>query len=515
MRVDELHHFLALLKTVITALSKLIAKLERLLTAMEASIKKGKDSDVAWTIAGIPREKFQNTPFVDVGRRLVRDGPEGPVMATGIFSKSMGMTLTDSLINDQTHMLEVMTHQVSKGSGTIQERKGSISNKIWKVNQIADDFGLVLEKPNRRGGLIWVLKRMADRKVIFSVDQAMPLVQEASDELKKRNYGKALLESLAALDRDCGILEAHEVLCQAAVHMSVSPDVIDRVGKSFSFLQDRVEQIGFMLKILDRSRGSVQRDALNDSVEYYAVRFAREHERLERIIKLVLEKFGSFDRQSPAGRAADEAIDGIRNGSFSFEQLQTHPIKDPILNHPYANWLRDKIVKDAGARDAEEQQALRARVNAQILYRVLDPKQTPSISAICKSVEHMIPDILNPDPDRSARKDVSRLIEAKDTFYATRGHHASIDIPEEAEELARIMQCSVERVKQIDAQQKDDLIYLDDPDRCNRNRTNRVSDEDDVHDQEENEENNLVDDSFNDDDDEEDEGLGGILAPVR
>ena len=106
---------------------------------------------------------------------------------------------------------------------------------------------------------------------------------------------------------------------------------------------------------------------------------------------------------------------------------------------------------------------------------------------------------MNPDPDRNKTEYrlLKRVDKVCDALKKELGHEPSMDVFEEATEIARRVNCSVQRLKEVLAWRSIHHPESEDAIEPRKNPTNRIADEDS--------------EDGGEDDDDDDELLDGVL----
>ncbi len=404
-------------------------------------------SDADPTLAGVPPSKFKRTPYFQVGRGVLRDGRNGPVMATNVLKGADRKILAHLLIHGSIHVAHVIAYRVNDDLGSIRERKRNAEVAIAKIKRAVRGI-LTIGKKDDCHSLVWVVERNEATRVEFSVELALLRAERARQELDDNKPCAALTGALDAIDEDDCIQLAHEVVCLAALMVGTGLPLDEfRVWKSALVLEKRMTQLSRIREIIRRSVPLIDDEDVEKEFREIDVGFSEERQRLESARGRATERFGDpYGQALPNDRVANETIAQWRREDLSLDKTRNHPLAETVLGHPSVERLRNKAEKRARDEKELDPQEVRLTVNNIVFVKALDGRIPPRIRLICVHVAAEIKRTLWTSCWDSIEGRAARALrKAKVAFWTEYERDPS------PEELAEKLGWTVERVKEIEA----------------------------------------------------------------
>lgn len=401
-------------------------------------------------IAGFPRSRFKDRPYVDVCRGLLRDGEKGPVVRSPddeFFPGATRPVLAHLLQHGQIHQVDALAYQIDNSLGTVASRKKNALGTISKLRRSTPGMGITIERPGRKcHSSEWVLVRQ-DCQVTFSVDIAREIAARARQKLSQNKPASAATTAIEAKQVDEEVLEVDEVLCQAALMLGPTGfGWIENLKSSVEKLEKRLVHISRCMAVVDRSLKPLVGGQVGDLQDVRA-RLQAESDRLTPTVGAVRDSFGDLlDGLLPADKEACETTQRLRDLHIGVDRAMSDPLGQRLLDHWRVNRLRDQAESRLpGDCDAAERIAERTWVNAIVMMIALTPSVTPNICCICKGAEFEIMETQDPTDgdDRAEARWARKWDRAKDLQYTIHGERVR------DEELARLLRWPWERVKAV------------------------------------------------------------------
>ena len=380
-------------------------------------------------IAGAPLSSFPRNPHVDVGRGRLLDGPDGPQRDSDFeLHGATARVLAHLLVTGCIDAAEVIAYQVRDGSGTVCDRLENARSTISKTRMAIKGLGVCI--PERDGKdrheTHWTLERDPHPVVTFSVDIANEAAQLARELLDQARFDKAASAAIEAIKQDTLILQAHEILCAAALKLGSNEFVdVAQLKQSRDKLTDRVTHLERILQIIANSSSEIDGNKYWDVLPTTRDALRAEGDRLKEAVNSVNAVFGPLlDRLSPDGDRANKVVQNLRHLQLGVDRAMEHPLASKLFAYKGAQRLRDQAVRRLPANCHTEE---RNWVNAILMMNTIDPAISPDIRAICIATKYQILQAQDPnDGEQGVEAQWARVWDlAKDRFYTVNGSPAS------------------------------------------------------------------------------------------